>query len=121
MDVFEKTRGEGSFAVSLSVSDTGRGLACLLTGGDSPHIGSVVLAIPRASLSGEGASCDIYTIPVPGHLDYVVAQEVASALCKARQVPVSVSAGIHIDGASQADIARIEETCRQLADDFLEA
>ena len=115
MSGFDETLGEGSFSIHLQIIDTGRGLAGVLTGGDSPHVGSVVLAVPRPSLAdAENPSCDLFTVPVPGHLDYVVAQQMATALCKAVEQPVSITAGIHVDGASAEDIANIKEICREL-------
>lgn len=115
MVLFNETVGEGSFAVHLIVHDTGRGLVGVLTGGNSPHVGSVVLATPRQSLAdAENPSCDLYTVPVPGHLDYVVAGRMAAELCRACEQPVSITAGIHVDGASAADIHRIEDYCCHL-------
>ena len=115
MHFIERTIGEGSFAVRLSLIDTGRGLSGTLTGGDSPHVGRVVLAVPRASLANaENPSCDLYTVPVPGHLDYVVAQRMATELCRSTGQPVSITSGIHIDHATPGDISLIEEICREL-------
>ena len=115
MQTFEYVCGEGSFTVRLILHDTGRGIVGVLIGGDSPHVGSVVLAVPRSSLANaDSISCDLYTVPVPGHLDYVVAQDMARVLCVACGQPVSITAGIHVDGATQAEIARISELCRQL-------
>ncbi|MBQ3386731.1 MAG: hypothetical protein IJG53_05345 [Eggerthellaceae bacterium] len=116
MKPFDETLGEGSFAIRLILHDTGRGLAGVLTGGDSPHVGSVVLAVPRASLANaENPSCDVFTVPVPGHLDYVVAQDVATLLCRAYGEPVSVTAGIHVDDATAEDLETIKVICRNLA------
>lgn len=39
--------GSGRVNLKLQLYDTGNGLQGLLTGGETPHIGGVVLAVPR--------------------------------------------------------------------------
>ena len=57
-----------------SALDTGNGICLCLTGGEAPHVGGVVLAAPRPSLTGQGNSCDLWTATVPGHKDVYLAQ-----------------------------------------------
>ncbi len=95
-------------AVRLELKDTGRGWLGLLTGGESPHIGGVVLATPRPSLADPSkTSCDVASIPVSGHLDNEVGSEVAALLCKTMEDAVVVVSGIHADNASPDDITEI--------------
>lgn len=112
--------GEGRRTVELVVVDTGDGLVGILTGGEHRHVGGVVLASPRTSLTGSGQpSCDTYIVPVCGHLDVEVAREVAITLCANSGVAVTVTAGIHIDDATSEDLREIRESCRQLAEDCM--
>jgi len=94
--------------------DTGNGLNGLLTGGGKPHVGGVVLALPRPSLSGKGWSCDVYITPVPGHKDVDVAQKVADTLARERRCPVVVTAGIHSDDLSPEELSQIISHCATL-------
>ncbi len=107
--------GTGKHLVELRIWDTGNGRVGSLTGGEAPHVGGVVLAVPRPSLTGQGASCDIWLIPVPGHLDNDVAAPLAKELCKRLGVPVSLTSGIHVDDATPEDIALIKANCEAVS------
>ena len=112
--------GEGRLRVSLCAIETAGGWSCTLVGGELPHVGGVVLAVPRPSLKDSSKpSCDIYSIPVPGHLDNEVGAVFARIATNALGRPVSVSTGIHIDSATTEDIARIGENVRLLAGEFV--
>ena len=117
----ELKEGSGLHEITLNYHLTGRGAIVALTGGDSPHVGAVVLSAPRKSLTGEGGSCDTGVVPLPGHKDMAVGQELAETLCKALGQPVSVTAGIHIDGATEEDLAAIIQNCRTLCRRLLDA
>ena len=102
--------------ITLEIFDSGRGLCCYLFGGDSPHVGGVVLATPRPSLrDSEEMSADISSLTVSGHLDNEVGVRIAKTLSKALGVPVSVTSGIHVDNASPLDINVIESVSETLA------
>ena len=119
MNMVERTAGSGNGEVTLKLEDTGRGWYGSLTGGESPHVGGVVLALPRKSLTGEGESADLYLIPVPGHKDLEAAVPLAKALASRLGVPVSLTAGIHVDGADPSLIAEIQKNCQVALERFL--
>ena len=50
----EFTEGSGRTRVRLQLTAAGEDWQVLLTGGERPHIGAVVLAVPRPSLRGSG-------------------------------------------------------------------
>ncbi len=111
-------KGTGRYKIQLLVEDTGQGLVLLLTGGERPHVGGIVLATPRESLSGKGMSADIYVIPVAGHKDTDVIAPIAKRLCTALMVPVSATAGIHIENADTNEIGIIGELCRDAVNEL---
>ncbi len=114
LPVWQGQEGEGRCQISLILMDTGNGLNGLLTGGGKPHVGGVVLALPRPSLSGKGWSSDVYITPVPGHKDVDVAQTVADTLARERRCPVVVTAGIHSDDLSPEELSQIISHCATL-------
>jgi hypothetical protein len=114
----ESSAGEGRHRVCLALWNTGNGWIGSVTGGDAPHVGGVVLAVPRPSLTGGGQSCDLWAIPVPGHLDHEVASSMARELCVRLGAAVSLTAGIHIEQASPEDIRQIRENCATALDQF---
>jgi hypothetical protein len=110
----EISEGTGRYRVTLAYFFTERGLIAHLLGGEKPHVGGVVLSSPRQSLTGSGVGCDSWVIPLPGHKDTVVGRKLAEALCAYLNQPVSLTAGIHIDNATDGDIAEISRNCDEI-------
>ncbi|MDR3599146.1 MAG: hypothetical protein P4L49_01455 [Desulfosporosinus sp.] len=119
LPVWQGQAGEGRCQISLILMDTGNGFNGLLTGGGKPHVGGVVLALPRASLSGQGWSTDLYITPVPGHKDVDVARTVADTLARELQCPVVVTAGIHSDHLRPEELREIISYCDTLTQSAL--
>lgn len=107
--------GMGRTAVIAGVKNTGRGILILLVGGTSPHIGGVVLALPRPSLEKESSySSDCFIIPIPGHKDHIPAKCMAQRLAKVLRTPCVVSAGIHSDDMSRREIDTVLKNVKRL-------
>jgi len=115
--------GTGNYRVTLQVLSTGgHGLSGFLYGGTQPHVGGVALVAPGTVLQGHAqplSSCDEWSLTVPGHKDFIVANAIAKKLCLATKEPVSISAGIHIDHASKAEIQTLIDNCLEAAGLFL--
>jgi len=114
LPIWQGHEGEGRCHISLILIDTGNGLNGLLTGGEKPHVGGVVLALPRPSLSGKGWSADVYITPVSGHKDVDVAKTVAEQLARELRCPVVVTAGIHSDQLCPEELSEIISHCDTL-------
>lgn len=115
LEVKNWVMGEGRCQVSLMLIDTGSGIQGLLTGGEKPHVGGTVLAVPRISLSGHGWSADLYSLPVPSHKDVEVAGPLAKELARITRCPVVLTAGIHSENITQEEIDIIAKNCSLLA------
>jgi hypothetical protein len=111
--------GKGRQSVLLRLTLTAGGIAAQLFGGELFHVGGVVLAVPRPSLTGQGASCDVWSIPAPGHLDHEAAAPLAKRLCEYTGMNVSLTAGIHLDGASSEDIKALTANCHAALEQLL--
>ncbi|WP_088189053.1 hypothetical protein [Desulfosporosinus sp. FKA] len=116
---YQWQEGVGRCHVRLTLIDTGNGLQGLLTGGEKPHVGGVVLALPRPSLQGEGWSSDVYIIPVPGHKDVEVARTMAEALAQEILFPVTITSGIHSDHLNSQELGQIIQNCNNLTQTVL--
>lgn len=114
LPIWQGQEGEGRCRITLNLTDTGDGIHGLLTGGEKPHVGGVVLALPRPSLQGEGWSADVYITPVPGHKDVEVARTVAETLARELQLSVVITAGIHSDALSLEELGKIIKHCETL-------
>ncbi|MDR1138174.1 MAG: hypothetical protein LBK91_07605 [Synergistaceae bacterium] len=113
--MIEIREGSGRHEVTCGCVLTENGLITHLLGGEKPHVGGVVLSSPRKSLTGRGIGCDSWVTPLPGHKDTIVGQKFAETLCVSLNLPVSLTAGIHIENATGDDIAEISLNCERLA------
>jgi len=113
---------EGRIRIELNMLGTeGRGLCGFLTGGDKSHTGGVVYASPRPKSRGEGLTADVSTICGYGHKDAYAAQGIAKRICTETGESVSITAGIHVDGASDEELMLIGKLVSRTADEFLRA
>ncbi len=115
--------GDGRWSLEAGAVLTGQGLVVYLGGGETHHVGCVVLAEPRLSLSGDGSpSCTISLLNRLGHRDDVFAQELARRLCVCTGQPVSVTAGVHVEDAAWEDLGRLKANfatlCRRMEADL---
>lgn len=109
--------GTGRTVVEAILHKTKEGVQVLLTGGTLPHIGAVVMALPRHSLKKDGSlSSDCFILPVPEHKDHIPAQSVAQSLAQAFEAPCVVTAGIHSDDMSEEEIKEILENTKILTE-----
>jgi hypothetical protein len=118
---FEVNYGKGRYNVTLTFTITGNGFIGHLLGGEQPHIGAVVLSVPRPSLTEPAkTSCNSIVIPVLGHKDDEIAKPVAEEIAKKYNTTVALVAGIHVDKACPADIKELVGNCREAVQIFLE-
>ena len=113
--VFERNSTGG--LVRLVLQRAGDDVLLLLSGGDVPHIGSVVVATPRPSLTGIGRASTSSVINRSGHYDEIPARRCAESLAAALDVQVVCACGIHTDHADEAVIENIMATCDALTHD----
>ena len=95
---------ENGIALRVSFERLGRDLSVTVTGGDRPHIGSVAVAVPRPSLTGNGTlSATVSVMNMTGHKDDAVSVPLAKALAAHFNGTVCVSAGIHFDAVTERE------------------
>lgn len=114
-------RGSGRHRVVLTATVTGKGIICALVGGEEPHLGAVVLSVPRPSLDDPGRiSCTSSTLPLVGHKDDEAARPLAEMLARSTGCPVSVAAGLHINNAGAEDIETLKKNASDCGKKLLE-
>lgn len=102
--------GEGKHRVRLMATLTGEGLVLSLLGGEKPHVGAVVFSIPRPSLADpRRLSCNSIVAPLVGHKDDEIAKPLAEKMAKITGQPVALAAGLHVEGATDRDIALLKQ------------
>jgi hypothetical protein len=103
---FTKRTGKGRFRIEARATLTDGGLIVQILGGESPHVGAVVLSLPRPSTSEPGKLRAVSTVvPLYGHRDDEIARPAAEHLVTALGQTVVVVAGVHIEAAAPEDIA----------------
>lgn len=98
-----------SFAVlHVSLEKVGNDYVILLEGGESPHIGCAVLAVPRPSLHRDGSvSCTSSVLNVTGHKDEEICRKMAEAVCRRWQSVVVCAGGFHTDNITEGQIEEL--------------
>jgi hypothetical protein len=84
-------------ALTAWVREVGDDVVVAVGGGDRPHVGCVVLAVPSPGRGDEGfaASCSVLTIPP--HKEEPIARAVAECVCRQLGRVTVVTAGVHED------------------------
>ena len=105
-----------------AASRIGTDLLISVSGGHTPHIGSVVLAEPCHSLHDSGrAAVTVSILNRPGHKDEVVARDMAEIVCARTRQATVVAAGIHVDHADEAEVNALIAASRSMVDQLLQA
>lgn len=99
------TLGEGKYKVSLKKHQIGSDILLVLTGGEQPHIGGIVLCEPgkKTRFISRGS-----------HKDYIVLEPLAKAACDKYNTTIVAVGGIHIMNASKEDIDQVVQNCEEL-------
>jgi len=117
----EASSGEGKHRVRSMGILTREGVIVCVLGGDKPHVGAVVLGVPRPSLrSPKEVSATSSVINLVGHKDDEIARPVAEKFARELRQATAVIAGVHIEKASEDDIAKLVENSNQAAEVLLE-
>lgn len=113
--VYSVTAGTGALTVRADAVRCGADLAVAVTGGTGPHIGASALG----EYEPERGSATVSCITVRTHRDDRVACRFAKRLAAALGCTVSVSAGLHVDGAGETEIAALVENSERCLDKLL--
>lgn len=107
--------------ICVEIRRLGSDYHILVSGGERPHIGCTVLALPRPSLDGSGRiSSTASVLNVTGHKDEEVCRYLAETVSAGKNAIVVCTGGIHMDGITKEQIAEIVETMRIIAVEIVE-
>ena len=113
--------GTGLAAEGEELLDLGGDLLLTVTGG-AAHVGCVVLATHRQSLTGSGAdSADSSVLNRSGHKDEFLLRALAERLSAVAGCAVAAVGGVHYDGLDQQGLrsaAHIEQQAPAQAEDW---
>ncbi len=105
----------GRIKINSKSTMVGKDLCVIISGGDSPHIGSVTLSVPRPSLSDSSkVSSTTSILNLLGHKDDEAAKYVSHALSSALNKNVVVTCGIHVDNITAEEINVVMNILKEL-------
>lgn len=112
-EILEERTADG-YAVSCQAVSMGQDYTICVWGGDTPHVGSVVMSVARPSLTGEGTGVTSSVINGMGHKDEYVARKFAEAAATKYNCTVVCTCGIHIDNITKEQLKDVADVCDRL-------
>lgn len=111
----------GTFGtITLNAIAMGNDYSISIYGGDKPHIGAVAFAVPRKSLNTpDKMSATASVLTAVGHMEDLLARELALKMASMLNCHIVVSVGIHINQIDQKILQEISDACHDLSDDFI--
>ena len=102
--------------IEIQATRVGCDIQLLLQGGSSPHIGCMVLATPRPSLTGDGSRrATASVINVTGHKDEALCRYLAEKVAAAADAVTVCTGGFHIDGMTPEQIQEVQAAVKHMA------
>ena len=108
------------FYIYCDIIPMGKDYALAVYGGDTPHIGSVIMSTVRPSLTGVGDGVTSSVINGIAHKDDIVGKLFAEAVALKAKCVVTCSCGVHMDDISSEQIRIVKEKCAELLEMTLE-
>ena len=105
---------QNGLPVFAQLVQIGKDCTICIWGGDTPHVGSVVMSTARPSLTGSGVGVTSSVLNGIGHKDEYVARKFAEAAAEKFVCTAVCSCGIHIDGITQAQLQEVSVVCDKL-------
>ena len=102
--------------IEIQATRVGCDIQLLLQGGSSPHIGCMVLATPRPSLTGDGSRrATASVINVTGHKDEALCRYLAEKVAAVADAVTVCTGGFHIDGMTSEQIQEVQAAVKHMA------
>lgn len=112
----EIEREAAGSSLRVSAGWIGKDILICLEGGSTPHIGCVVQAVPRLSLTGDGSSSATASVlNLTGHKDEFLCRKLAEAVCSKMGRTTVCTGGFHLDGISGEQIQEVVQTVDEVA------
>lgn len=107
--------------LTVQIISQGKDYHILLKGGDRPHIGCTVLAIPRPSLQSDKKemSSTASVLNVTGHKDEQLCRYLAEKIAAGAQAVTVCTGGFHMDDITESQIAEVIEAVKEIANEIL--
>ena len=116
-----KKRSVADSYIRISAGTIGNDILICLEGGTKPHIGCVVQAVPRPSLTGDGSgSATASVLNLTGHKDEYLCRKLAEKICGSLGRVTVCTGGFHLDGIIKEQIKEVMEVVEQMSEEILQ-
>jgi gallate decarboxylase subunit D len=103
------------------VREVGDDVVVAVGGGDRPHVGCVVLAVPTPGRGASGFAPSSSVLTIPPHKEEPIARAVAECVCRRTGRVTVVTAGVHEDDIDRVGIMTYLRLGDELADAVAES
>ena len=117
----ELEREAAGSKLKVSAGKIGKDILICLEGGSSPHIGCVVQAVPRPSLTGDGSiSATASVLNLIGHKDEFLCRKLAELICSKTGCVTVCTGGFHLDGITGEQIQDVMKVMDEVGENLVE-
>lgn len=118
----ELEREVANSKIKVGARKVGKDILICLEGGTIPHIGCVVQAIPRPSLTGDGStSATASVLNITGHKDEFLCRKLAELICSKTGHVTVCTGGFHLDGIKKEQIQEIIRVADELGEQLIQS
>ena len=115
------TAGRGRLRLRAVACRAGADLSVVVTGGDRPHVGCVVVARPHPATDGSGrVSVTSSVLATPPHRDEALARPLAESLARELGGTVVVAAGVHAERLTKQGVLAYLRLGEEIAEKLLQ-
>lgn len=116
----ELEREAAGSKLKVSAGKIGKDILICLEGGSAPHIGCVVQAVPRPSLTGDGSiSATASVLNLTGHKDEFLCRKLAELICSKTGCVTVCTGGFHLDGITGEQIQDVVKVMDEMGENLI--
>lgn len=120
--ILKEKRQVAEHFIEVGVSKIGNDILLCLEGGTKPHVGCVVQAVPRLSLTGDGSrSATASVLNLTGHKDEYLCRQLAEKISSNLGTVVVCTGGFHIDNMTKEQIKEVLQVVNEIGGEILES
>lgn len=102
--------------LTVQIRQVGKDYQIVVSGGDKPHIGCVVMAVPRPSLTGDGSvKATSSVLNLTGHKDETLCRCLAEETAKKKNAVAVCTGGFHADHITLQQIREVTDAVMEIA------
>lgn len=107
--------------LTVQIINQGKDYQILLMGGECPHIGCTVLAVPRPSFQNDKQemSSTASVINITGHKDEYLCRYLAEKIAAGTKAVAVCTGGFHVDHITESQIEEVMEAVREITEEIL--